>query len=304
METNIIVSLLVGFCIAGIFIFILIIFLFGAVGKFLSWLFNGFIELLDGFFSLTDEIIDDVSSSINNLTDKQKDEIKDFALVSLYAASALALYMEDDESGKSKNASEMIIDSIAHDVSASNVETDSVTNTEETSAATFHSNPVGNNTSSTSEYFSSETHFDNRGHFRIFLSHAKEDLREARAFRDILMTHNYDVWLDDSDLLPGQAWDLEIQRAIRSSDVFLVCMSSSWVKRPGYIQKELSFALDEALNKPEGTIYILPTRFENCEVPERLRKVQYIDLFKDSHRNFQKILKALHSAQITKQQYM
>ena len=291
MEANITFTILLGLCLGGILTIVGISLFFGAVGKFIGWVFDGVAAVVDEVTLVTGEIIDEISTSIKNLTEQDKEDIKSFALMSLYAASAFALYMEDDESGKSKKASEMIIDSIARDVSD---ETDAV---DKKSSANTDTDIVDAESQALANVAPSvfEAKFSSRDdrRVRVFLSHAKEDIKYARAFKNSLLEYNYDVWLDDTDLLPGQAWDLEIQRAIRSSDVFLVCMSSSWVKRPGYIQKELNFALDEALKKPEGSIYILPTRFEDCEVPDRLRNIQYIDLFKDGHNNFQRIVKAL-----------
>ena len=297
MENGILASLLIGCCIGGLLIFGVFFALFGAARKFLSWVFNGISALFDGLATLTDELVVEVSNSINSLTDEQKEEIKNITLTSLYTVTALALYMQEDETGNSKKASAMIIDSIAHNIPNANPE-------KENSAPDDVS--VANDRVK-SEYPYEEpspnSYFSEQGQFRVFLCHAKEDLHIARAFRDALNQYNYDVWLDDSNLLPGHTWEIEIQKAVRTSDIFLVCLSSSWIKRPGYIQKELKIALEEAQNKPEGSIFILPTRFEDCEVPESLRKIQYLDLFRDSRNSFMKLLKTLNLVKTTKVQY-
>jgi formylglycine-generating enzyme required for sulfatase activity len=82
------------------------------------------------------------------------------------------------------------------------------------------------------------------------------------------------------DLLPGENWEVEIPNAIFSSDVILVCLSKNSVDKEGYVQKEISFALDKALEKPEGTIFIVPVKLEDCDVPKRLNRFQWVDVFR------------------------
>jgi formylglycine-generating enzyme required for sulfatase activity len=93
-----------------------------------------------------------------------------------------------------------------------------------------------------------------------------------------------DVWLDEEKLLPGQDWDYEIDRALDKSDAVIVTLSTGSVSKEGYVQKELRFALDIALEKPEGTIFILPVRLDDCERPRRLRPIQGIDYFPPERR--------------------
>jgi hypothetical protein len=95
-----------------------------------------------------------------------------------------------------------------------------------------------------------------------------------------------DIWLDEEKLLPGQDWDYEIDKALDSSDAVIVTLSTGSVSKEGYVQKELRFALDIALEKPEGTIFILPVRLDDCERPRRLRAIQGIDYFPPEHREF------------------
>lgn len=297
MESSIIVPLVIGCCIGGILIFFLFIAVFGALGTFINWVSNGIVSLIDGFFSMTDEIIVDVSNSINSLTDKQKEEIKNIAVTSLYTVTALMLYMQEDETGKSKKASEMIIDSIAHNT-PDTTSTKKEPHAKDSQIKELAKTEVINERQTQSTYSKGE-----QEKFRVFLCHAKEDAHIAREFRNTLVRYNYEVWLDESSLLPGHEWEREIQKAIRSSDVFLLCLSSSWGKRKGYIHAELRLALDEAKKMPPGSIFIIPTRFENCVVPDELEKIQWIDLFTDSRNNFTKLIKSLDLVKTTKMQY-
>lgn len=112
---------------------------------------------------------------------------------------------------------------------------------------------------------------------RAFLCHASDDKPVIREIYSMLKQDKVIPWLDEVDILGGQNWDLEIRRAVRKSDVILVCLSSSSVGKESYIQKEIRFALDIADEKPEDTIFIIPIRLDDCEIPESLRKWQWID---------------------------
>jgi tetratricopeptide (TPR) repeat protein len=89
----------------------------------------------------------------------------------------------------------------------------------------------------------------------------------------------FHVWLDEVDLLPGQYWRREIPKAVRESDVVLICLSSSSVNKRGYVQKEIKFALDAADEQPDDTIFIIPVKLEPCVVPERLSDWQWVNLY-------------------------
>jgi len=101
-------------------------------------------------------------------------------------------------------------------------------------------------------------------------------------------------WLDEEDLLPGDEWEDVIRKAVRASDVVVVCLSKNSTKS-GFVHKEIGFALDEADKKPEGKRYLIPAILEPCEVPERLRKWHWVDLSTESGYN--KLLKALRGRQ-------
>ena len=95
-----------------------------------------------------------------------------------------------------------------------------------------------------------------------------------------LTEEGFDIWLDEAKLVGGQDWQMEILKAVRSSHIVLVCLSKNAVSKVGFVQKEIKYALDVALEHPEDDIFIIPLRFENCNVPERLKQWHWIDLYK------------------------
>lgn len=114
---------------------------------------------------------------------------------------------------------------------------------------------------------------------KVFLCHSSSDKVAVRKLYHQLIEDEFDVWLDEEKLLPGQDWDFEIRKAVRSSDVVVVCLSNNSITKEGYVQKEIRIALDVADEKPDGTIFIIPAKFENCSVPERISKWQWVDLY-------------------------
>jgi flagellar biosynthesis GTPase FlhF len=119
---------------------------------------------------------------------------------------------------------------------------------------------------------------------RVFLCHASQDKPTVWKLHRYLTQHGIKPWLDREDLLPGEDWEVEIPKAIFASDVILVCLSKNSINKEGYVQKEITFALDKAIEKPEGTIFIIPVKLEECEIPKRLTRYQCVDLSRPDGR--------------------
>ena len=100
-----------------------------------------------------------------------------------------------------------------------------------------------------------------------------------------------EVWLDREKLLPGQNWEHEIRTAIIRSQVVIVCISKSFNKQKGYRHEELKIALEKAALLPNNEIFIIPTRLENCDIPDSLRHLHRVDLFEAN--GYKKLMQAL-----------
>ena len=116
---------------------------------------------------------------------------------------------------------------------------------------------------------------------RVFLCHSSADKDQVRELYRRLVDDGFDPWLDEKDLLPGEPWESAIRRAVRASDFVLVCLSGAATTRAGYVHKEIKEALDVADSQPDGAIFVIPGKLEECEVPERLRHLHWIDLSTD-----------------------
>ncbi|HTP09936.1 MAG TPA: SUMF1/EgtB/PvdO family nonheme iron enzyme, partial [Anaerolineae bacterium] len=125
----------------------------------------------------------------------------------------------------------------------------------------------------------------------VFLCHSSSDKPAVRELYQRLRADGFEPWLDEEDLLPGQDWQREIPHAVRNSDVVIVCLSKGSINKAGYVQKEIKFALDVADEQPEATIFLIPLKLEECDVPERLSRWQWVNYFDPN--GYARLLKAL-----------
>ena len=127
----------------------------------------------------------------------------------------------------------------------------------------------------------------------VFISYASQDRAKVRKLYDALKKEPWiNPWFDQEELLPGMDWDLEIYKALRKADVILPCFSKESVAKEGYVQKEFKRALDYAEEKPDGTIYVIPLRLDDCTPPRRFSQWQWVDYFDaGTHGNLFKALR-------------
>lgn len=130
---------------------------------------------------------------------------------------------------------------------------------------------------------------------RVFLCHSSQDKPAVRELYQKLRSEAWiQLWLDEEELYPGQDWNMEIEQAVEAADAIIVCLSKGSITKEGYVQRELRIVLDYADYKPEGTLYIMPVRLEECEPPRRLRPWQYADYFEGNReRALQRLLVSL-----------
>ena len=120
---------------------------------------------------------------------------------------------------------------------------------------------------------------------QIFLAHAHEDKEAVLELYDSLKKAGYKPWLDKKDLIPGQNWRSVIPKAIKDSHFFIACLSNRSIAKRGYIHKEFRIALNQLASLPPGSIYFIPLRLDECEIPDlrqdeyglNLRDIQWLD---------------------------
>jgi hypothetical protein len=125
----------------------------------------------------------------------------------------------------------------------------------------------------------------------VFLCHCSEDKPAVREIDRRLKGDGFQPWLDEDDIFPARMWDREIRKGLQSSHAVVVCLSKTFERKEGYVQKELRFALDLAEEKLDDAVFLIPVRLEECEILPSLGKLHFIDWFKpDGH---ERLLRAL-----------
>jgi len=99
--------------------------------------------------------------------------------------------------------------------------------------------------------------------------------------------------MDEEDLVAGQDWRREITKEVKACDIILVCLSQGSASKTGFVQREIKLALDVAEEKPEGAIFLIPVRLEECIVPDRLNQWHWVNYYDEN--GFEKLIRALYT---------
>lgn len=126
---------------------------------------------------------------------------------------------------------------------------------------------------------------------RIFLLHAREDTGKARLLYQALKEAGFRPWLDSEDIRPGERWAKAVREALEGSPAALVLVSGALNTSQGFVRRELRMALALLGDQTEGNSPVIPVRLVESEVPEPLRDVQWVDLFRED--GFDRLREAL-----------
>lgn len=133
---------------------------------------------------------------------------------------------------------------------------------------------------------------------RVFISYAKEDKSLAEKLYNDLRQAGVSPWLDSVDLAPGQPWEKAIRTAISDSSYFLALLSSRSVRKRGFVQREIRYALNIAEERPENEIFIIPVRLDECEPSfEGLQRLHRADLFPFYESGLEQLLRTIKYVQ-------
>jgi len=81
----------------------------------------------------------------------------------------------------------------------------------------------------------------------VFLSYASQDADAALGTCESLRAAGIEVWLDQSELRGGDAWDSAIRKQIKTCALFLPVISATTSARPeGYFRLEWKLAVDRS----------------------------------------------------------
>ena len=121
---------------------------------------------------------------------------------------------------------------------------------------------------------------------KTFFSYSRDDSEFVLKLAKDLRAAGADVWLDQLDIGAGKRWDAEIETALESSQGQLVILSPSSVSSNN-VMDEVSYALEKGKQ-------VIPILFKECQIPFRLKRLQYLDFTGNYETGFNQLLKSLN----------
>lgn len=130
----------------------------------------------------------------------------------------------------------------------------------------------------------------------VFISYAREDFSSAQRLYQDLKEAGLEPWIDTEGLRPGEKWEAAIKRAIKNSRYFIALLSSTAVSRKGFVNKEITEALEVLDMYPESEIFLIPARLNECQpAHESLSNLHWVDMFPSWEVGLSKLLNSFAS---------
>jgi TolB-like protein/tetratricopeptide (TPR) repeat protein len=118
----------------------------------------------------------------------------------------------------------------------------------------------------------------------VFLSYASQDAEAAQRICEALRAAGIEIFLDQSELRGGDAWDQKIRHEIRDCALFVPIVSQHTQERlEGYFRHEWKLAIERTHHMAEQMPFLVPvvvdgTRDQEAFVPDAFRAVQWTRL--------------------------
>jgi hypothetical protein len=104
---------------------------------------------------------------------------------------------------------------------------------------------------------------------QTFISYSRVNQQFALRLACALKSAGFSIWMDQFDIPTGARWDDSIEKALQDCDIFLFIITPASIASEN-AKDEVGYAIDHGK-------HILPVLLEKCEIPLRLRRVQYVD---------------------------
>jgi len=103
---------------------------------------------------------------------------------------------------------------------------------------------------------------------RLFISYSRADKDYVRQLVDVLRKQEFDIWFDEQ-IPVGQGWDDVLEAQIKKADAMVLVLSQTSVSSEN-VKDEIAFA-------KHSDIPVIPIKIEECNVPLRMMRTQFID---------------------------
>lgn len=126
---------------------------------------------------------------------------------------------------------------------------------------------------------------------KIFFSYARDDSKFVLKLAEGMRAGGLDLWIDQLDIPSGAHWDQTVEDALKNSPGFLIVLSPKSVASQN-VMDEVGFAIERQKR-------IIPILHQPCEIPFRIRRLQFIDFTGDYDAALAKLLKALNASPVS-----
>ena len=103
---------------------------------------------------------------------------------------------------------------------------------------------------------------------RLFISYSRADKEYVRHLVDVLRKQDFEIWFDEQ-IPVGQGWDDVLEAQIKKADAMVLVLSCTSVASEN-VKDEIAFA-------KHSNIPVVPIKIEECNVPLRMVRTQFID---------------------------
>lgn len=104
---------------------------------------------------------------------------------------------------------------------------------------------------------------------KAFVSYSRADTDFVLRLCQDLRAAGASIWLDKLDIHPGEEWDEAIERGLSECGRMLIVLSPKSVTSENVLDE-----IGSALSRKKT---IIPVLYQDCEVPYRLNRIQYVD---------------------------
>ncbi len=121
---------------------------------------------------------------------------------------------------------------------------------------------------------------------KIFISYSRRDTEYVESLVEALRKQGFEVWFD-KNIRTGTDWDDTIESELKNADAIVLILSKTSVASEN-VKDEISYAI--GLDKP-----VNPIKIEECDVPMRLARKQFVDFTTMGHEvGFERLVNDLN----------
>lgn len=126
---------------------------------------------------------------------------------------------------------------------------------------------------------------------KVFLSYARKDLKIAKLIMSKLISEDIKIWLDVNELKPGESIFQEISEKISASDYIVILISSESIKSLSQ-KAEIKLIFK---NLKSRNITVIPVLIDDCQIPEELKSLTFIDISKDMNQGINQLVDRINT---------